>query len=384
MDKMAEEIKEIFISKYGNDPGLYFSPGRINLIGEHIDYNDGFVMPCAIDKGIFFAIAENGSDRIRFFSKDYNEEYETQLTDIHAAGSWKNYVLGVVDEFQKAGEEIKGFDCAFSGNLPVGAGLSSSAALEGGLAFGLNEIFDLGLSRKELAFLCQKAEHGFPGVKCGIMDQYANMLGQENKAILLDCRDIDHTYIPLETEGYSLVLINSCVHHSLASSAYNTRRNESEGGLKVLQRSGRYNSYRDVKDPADLREFEKEMGKVVFKRATFIVGEIQRTIKAASYLKERRLEAFGKLMFGSHDGLSSLYEVSCEELDFLVNLARINPDIAGSRMMGGGFGGCTINLVKSSALDDFVEASIDAYKKKFDIEAKAYRVSTGNGTSRIG
>ncbi|HRP43128.1 MAG TPA: galactokinase family protein, partial [Ginsengibacter sp.] len=206
MESLAEKIKELFIKKFKNTPSVYFSPGRINLIGEHIDYNDGFVMPCAINKGMYFAIAENGTDTISFYSRDYDEKYETPLNKIGADEGWKNYVLGVIDEFQKAGKEIKGFDCVFGANLPSGAGLSSSAALEGGLAFGLNEIFNLGYTRKELAFLCQRAEHGFPGVKCGIMDQYANMMGKEDHAIYLDCMSFEGVPIPLELGDYSIVL----------------------------------------------------------------------------------------------------------------------------------------------------------------------------------
>ncbi|MCO5286215.1 MAG: galactokinase [Chitinophagaceae bacterium] len=384
MESLAEKIKELFIKKFKNTPSVYFSPGRINLIGEHIDYNDGFVMPCAINKGMYFAIAENGTDTIHFYSRDYDEKYETPLNKIGADEGWKNYVLGVVDEFQKAGKEIKGFDCVFGANLPSGAGLSSSAALEGGLAFGLNETFNLGYTRKELAFLCQRAEHGFPGVKCGIMDQYANMMGEENHAIYLDCMSFEGVPIPLELGDYSIVLINSRVHHALASSAYNTRRNESETGLQIIRKNSNYKSYRDIKSAASLKKFEIEMGTYVFKRATFIVEEIQRTILASKLLKQKKIKAFGELMFQSHEGQSNLYKVSCAELDFLVKIAKSNPDVVGARMMGGGFGGCTINLVKSSGIAAFIENSLTEYKKEFQISAEPLRVTVSNGTMRLG
>lgn len=383
MDPLAEKIKEIFVKKFQTTPSVFFSPGRINLIGEHIDYNDGYVLPCAIRKGIYFAIAENGTDTIRFYSRDYDEKYETDVNQIGPAGEWKNYLLGVISEIQKTERSVKGFDCVFGGNIPVGAGLSSSAALEGGLAFGLNELFNYGLNRKELAFLCQRAEHGYPGVKCGIMDQYANMMGRVDEAILLDCKTIDHTYIPLNLEDFSLVLINSKVHHALAASAYNTRRMESETGLKIIRKDHQYTSFRDIKNPELLNEFEEEMGRYVFKRSTFIVEEIQRTILAAEYLKQGKLKEFGALMYQSHDGLSNLYKVSCAELDFLVKLAKDNPDVAGARMMGGGFGGCTINLVKTAAKDAFGEAALSAYKKEFQSNAEIITVAAGAGTSAI-
>jgi galactokinase len=383
MDPLAVKVIELFKKKFQKEPVLYFSPGRINLIGEHVDYNDGYVLPCAINKGIYFAVAANNSNTARFYSRDFDEKYEVDLHKIGPNQDWKNYVLSVVNEFQKDGKAIMGFDCALGGNIPVGAGMSSSAAVEGGLAFALNDIFQLGYDSRQLAFLCQRAEHGFPGVNCGIMDQYANMMGKKGHAIFLDCKNLTHEYYPLELGDYQLVLINTKVHHALAGSAYNTRRKECETGLNILRESGKFNSFRDIKNSKILEKFEEKMGKFVWKRCTFVVDEINRTKSAAKMLKKNNLAEFGRLMYQSHEGLSNLYKVSCAELDFLVGIAKTNPDVLGSRMMGGGFGGCTINIVKKEGKKKFVETSIEAYKKEFQLAAECYEVSAFDGTKMV-
>lgn len=384
MDELALKVKESFTKKFGHSPDMYFSPGRINLIGEHVDYNDGFVMPCAINKGIYYAVAPNETNKVRFFSRDFQEKYEVDLDKIGPDEEWKNYVLSVVNELLKDGKALRGFDCAFGGNVPSGAGLSSSAAVEGGLAFALNDIFGLGYSRSELAFLCQRAEHGYPQVNCGIMDQYANMLGRKDEAIFLDCKSLTHEYFPLELDDYQIVLVNTKVHHALATSAYNTRRNECETGLKIIRENSSYKSFRDIKNSKSLEKFQDQMGKFVWKRCTFVVDEINRTEAAAGLLKRGKLKEFGELMFQSHDGLSNLYKVSCSELDFLVKIARDNPDVIGARMMGGGFGGCTINIVKKDGKQKFVDESLTAYKKEFQNVAECYDVVTADGTHKIG
>lgn len=383
MNELAKKVNDLFIKKFEKQPSLYFSPGRINLIGEHIDYNDGFVIPCAINKGIYYAVAPNNSNMIRFYSRDYEEKHEVELDKIVPDEEWKNYVLSVVNELQKAGKEVKGFDCAFGGSVPVGAGLSSSAAVEGGLAFALNDIFNFGYSNEELAFLCQKAEHGFPQMKCGIMDQFANMMGRRNQAILLDCKTLTYKYLPLELGDYQIILINTKVHHALATSAYNTRRSECETGLRIIRENSSYKSFRDIKNSRVLEKFEEKMGKFVWKRCTFVVDEINRTEQAAKFLKRGKLKEFGELMFQSHEGLSNLYKVSCAESDFLVKLAKNNPDVIGARMMGGGFGGCTINLVKAEGKLKFIEDSLAAYKKEFQHAAESYDVVTADGTHKI-
>lgn len=379
----ATSVRKIFTEKFNREPHLFYSPGRINLIGEHVDYNDGFVMPAAIDKGIFFAIALNDSGKINCYSADFDESISIALPEVKKMESWKNYVLGVVDELQKLKLPVKGFDCVFGGNIPIGGGMSSSAALEGGISFGLNTLGDFGLSRKDLALLGQRAEHGFPDVKCGIMDQYANMMGRKNTVMLLDTRNITNEYIPLELDGYEIVLINTKVHHSLASSEYNHRRNECEKGLEILKRDLKIQSFRDIKNPDDIKPFKEQMGEKVYNRCLYVIEEILRTKKAAELLKQNQLAAFGKLMFETHEGLKNLYQVSCIELDFLVDKAKENPDVIGSRLMGGGFGGCTINIVKASGSNSFLKNATKAYKERFDLDAETYHVKIVDGVCEI-
>ena len=375
MNENAFKVKNIFKKIFKEEPHLYYSPGRINLIGEHVDYNDGFVMPAAIDKGIYFAIALNNSKQINFYSIDFDESISLPLSRVKKMDSWKNYVLGVVNEFQKLDLPVKGFNCAFGGNIPIGGGMSSSAALEGGIAFGLNEICNFEKTQKELALLGQRAEHNFPGVMCGIMDQYANLLGKKNTVILLDCKNITHEYIPLNIEEYEIVLINTKVHHSLAASEYNQRRKECEKGLKILKEKINIQSFRDIKNPDELIGFKGKMGNDVYMRCLYVVEEIARTQEAANFLKENDINGFGKLMFQTHEGLKNLYHVSCSELDFLVDAAQQNNDVVGARLMGGGFGGCTINIVKKKSVKSFLTQILPAYKKQFNIDAGVYEVS---------
>lgn len=383
MNESAADVKRIFEEKFKEKPHLFYSPGRINLIGEHIDYNDGYVMPAGIDKGIFFAIALNNSEKINCYSIDFDENISLSLSEVRKMDGWKNYVLGVVNEFQKLNLPLKGFNCAFGGNIPIGGGMSSSAALEGGISFGLNELCNFQMNRKELALLGQRAEHNFPGVMCGIMDQYANMMSKKKTVILLDTRNVTNEYIPLNIEGYEIILINTKVHHSLASSEYNERRKECEKGIEILKKGLHVNSFRDIKAAAELLPFKHEMGEKVYKRCLFVVEEILRTKKAATLLKENDLLGFGQLMFETHKGLKELYEVSCKELDFLVEAAKKNSDVIGARLMGGGFGGCTINIVKSKGVAFFLSEVLPAYKKQFDINAENYRVKVVDGTHEI-
>jgi galactokinase len=383
MNESAEDVRKIFKEKFKEQPHLYYSPGRINLIGEHIDYNDGFVMPAAIDKGIFFAITLNNSEKINCYSIDFDESISVPLSEVRKMDGWKNYVLGVVNEFQKLNLGVKGFNCAFGGNIPIGGGLSSSAALEGGISFGLNELCNFGMSRKDLALLGQRAEHNFPGVMCGIMDQYANMMSRKNTVMLLDTKNISNEYIPLNIEGYEIILINTKVHHSLAASEYNQRRKECEKGLEILKKGLHIQSFRDIKNPDELLPFKSEMGDKIYRRCLFVAEEILRTKKAAILLKENDLIGFGKLMFETHEGLKNLYEVSCKELDFLVDAAKENKDVIGARLMGGGFGGSTINIVKQNGVASFLSKILPAYKKQFNIDAESYDVKVVNGTCEI-
>ncbi len=339
MNTIAFKVKDIFKKEFSSEPHLYYSPGRINLIGEHIDYNDGFVMPCAIDKGVYYAIALNNSDEINFHSIDFDEKLSIKIKDVKKMSGWKNYVLSVVNEFLIKGLEVRGFDCVFGGNIANGAGMSSSAAVEGGLAFGINQLFNFGFNRKELALLCQRAEHNFPGVMCGIMDQYANMLGKKDHVILLDCKSVEHKYFPLKLDDYEIVLINTKVHHNLASSEYNVRRKQCEEGLAILKKEMNITSFRDVKNADDMLPYKNEMTEKVYDRCKFVVEEILRTQNAAKLLQENNLIEFGKLMYATHEGLSKLYEVSCKELDFLVAPAKVSPAPVGSNTSSKGKAG---------------------------------------------
>jgi galactokinase len=382
MKTIPENIRQKFIENFKNTPRIFFSPGRINLIGEHVDYNDGFVMPAAINKGIFYALAPNGSSKLNFIAVDFNESLSIEIKDVAKSESWKNYVLSVVNEFLLLGKNIGGFDCVFSGDIPQGSGMSSSAAVEGGLAYGINEMFHLGLDRVTMALLCQRAEHNFPNVKCGIMDQFANMMGKKDHVILLDCQSIKHQYFPLRLEGFKIVLMNSNVHHSLASGEYNIRRQRCEEGLSILKKRLNIHSFRDVTEE-QVMDAQKEMNEKVFNCCLFVTQEIERTQNAAALLQEDDVRGFGKLMFDTHEGLSKLYEVSCAELDYLVGIARKFPAVIGARMMGGGFGGCTINLVQEDGIDEFVQAATLEYQQKFHIIPEAYIVGTGDGTREV-
>jgi galactokinase len=383
MNSIAVTVLNRFRESFTSEPTLYFSPGRINLIGEHVDYNDGFVLPAAIDKGVYYAVAPNDSDNLNFIAVDFDETLSVAVADIQKMSNWKNYVLSVVNEFLLLGVAVKGFDCVFAGDIPRGSGMSSSAAVEGGLAFALNEMFNTKLNRVELALLCQRAEHNYPHVNCGIMDQYANMMGHKDEVIMLDCKTIQHQYFPLRLQGCKIVLINSKVHHTLASGEYNIRRHRCEEGMAVLKSDLGIQSFRDINDVDALMPFKDKMEEKVFNCCLYVVEEIARAKKAASLLQQDDLASFGKLMYATHEGLSKLYEVSCDELDFLVELAKQDDGVIGARLMGGGFGGCTINIVKDDAITRFIETTSKAYYQKFNIEPEAYIVSTGDGTKQI-
>ena len=381
---VKQDVIAAFKDKFQTTPKVFFAPGRINLIGEHIDYNHGYVMPAAIDKGIWFAVAANNTNTVNFFSVDMNDSYSVSLDAVSKQDSWKNYVLGVLHILEENNIKVGGFDCAFGGNLPVGAGLSSSAAVEGGLIYALTTIFDLKLDRVTLAKLAQKAEHGYPGVKCGIMDQFANLNGKKDHVILLDCVTLDYQHFPLQLNDYAIYLINTKVHHSLASGEYNKRRHDCEEGFAILQEKigGDITSWRQITSDQVLlnKEFLSDR---VFDRCLFVTQEIGRTQKAGELLKQNNLVEFGKLMFQTHEGLSKLYEVSCPELDFLVDQAKLFPEVIGSRVMGGGFGGCTINIIEKAKADAIIATITSAYQKQFNITPEVYEVATSDGTYEI-
>lgn len=358
------------------------SPGRINLIGEHTDYNNGFVLPTAIDKTIKLQFARNSSPFIcNIFSKTYNKYFSFDLRKIsRSENQWENYILGVVNEIQKRGKTPEGFDCIIESDLPVGAGISSSAALECGIAYGLNHLFNLNISRETMAELSRDAEHNYVGTKCGIMDQYASVLSKEDHLILLDCRTLDAKYVPAHFDGHKLLLLNTMVSHSLAESEYNTRREECEQAVALIkEKNPTVESLRDV-NLEILVASEKSLPKELYKRAGYVVRENDRVLKAVEAIKDGELDRFGELMYASHAGLRDNYEVSCKELDFLVHFSEKYDAIKGARMMGGGFGGCTINLIEEEAVDEFISEASKAYFKQFNIQLEAIPVSPEEGT----
>jgi len=359
------------------------SPGRINFIGEHTDYNMGFVLPTAIDRKIIFKLRKNNSKNIcSVYSANYDVSFPIDLKIIKISNiEWENYILGVIHEIQQLTDKLSGFDCVLSSDIPVGAGISSSAAMECGLAFGLNELFDLGLSKLSIVELSQRAEHNYVGTKCGIMDQYASVMSKKDHVILLDCQSIEHEYIPINIKPYKVLLLNTNVSHSLASTAYNQRREECEKGVNIIKNKyHQVNSLRDV-DEKMLAEFKGALPEVIYARCKYVVEENARVLQAVEALKENRLNDFGILMYETHHGLSEDYEVSCPELDFLVEFSREYEAILGARMMGGGFGGCTINLIHEDAIDDFVRKVSIAYKGKFSIELEAFEANPNEGTT---
>lgn len=377
-------IRETFHRHFGTTGTLYASPGRVNLIGEHTDYNLGFVLPGAIDKAIYAEIRANGGKKCRIYSVDYNECVEFDVDSPDAPKQqWACYVYGVVCEIRKLEKTVEGFDCVFGGDVPLGAGLSSSAALESVIGFAINDLFELGLSRRQLAKVGQMCEHNYIGVRCGIMDQFASLFGEKGKVIRLDCRSLDYVLEPFDPAGYKLLLLDSRVKHSLASTEYNVRRAQCEAGVAVIAKHvAGIESLRDV--TADMLEtYKNEMDAVVYRRCSFIIQENQRLLDACTALEKGDYVAFGAKMFGSHEGLSKWYEVSCEELDFLAERAAGFGGVLGSRMMGGGFGGCTINIIKDSAYDAFVDDLSGQFCKQFGQPPRVIDVVIGDGARKL-
>lgn len=379
-ERIAAKYREI----YQGSPRLFRSPGRINLIGEHTDYNDGFVLPASVDKAVYFAVEPREDRNVELYAADLGENYHFSIDDLSKPSKqWPLFQLGVLDQLRKNKISIGGFQAVFGGDIPSGAGMSSSAALECCLLFALNEIYKLGLSRLDIVRMAQKAENEFVGVNCGIMDQFASVFGKPGSVIRLDCRDLDYQYYPFVLEGYSLILCDTTVKHSLAGSEYNTRRKECETGVSVLQKY--YPGINSLRDASvdQVERHSEEMGDNVYRRCRFITHEIQRVPEACRLLLDNQAQAFGAKMYETHDGLQHDYEVSCKELDFLVDFTRSLPEVAGARMMGGGFGGCTINLVRSEALDSFEKQVKEAYFEAFGRELPCYKVKIGAGTEEI-
>ncbi len=378
---MLASIHQKFKEKFNQEPLLVRSPGRVNIIGEHTDYNDGFVLPGAIDKAIYVAIGKREDALIHLYSVDFNESYEVAISAMKPTTTWATYILGVASQLLQRGHAVGGFNLVIDGDVPLGAGLSSSAAVECATAFALNELFSLGIDKMEMVKVAQKAEQSYAGVMCGIMDQFASMFGKAGSVVKLDCRSLEYEYIPLKLEGYKLVLLNTNVKHSLASTEYNVRRLQCEQGVAwVKEKYPQVNSLRDVSLEM-LDECVKERDPLVYKRCRFILDEKQRLLDACSALQNGDLEMLGKKMYEAHDGLSKAYEVSCKELDYLVDAVRSEPAVLGARMMGGGFGGCTINIIKEDAIDEIANRLKVTYQKDMQLELSVHIVVIGEGTS---
>ena len=425
--RMAAEISDYpstirtkFRELFNQQPIIIRSPGRINMIGEHTDYNMGFVLPAAINKAIYLGIQLRADNEIHLHALDYDDDHKTTLNEIVKSGKlWPDYILGVVEQIKihrmDSGEDViasearkrihrisridkmqigyitTGFNVVFGGDIPPGAGLSSSAALECATAYALNELFGLGLEKMDLVKISQAAENEFVGMKCGIMDQFASMFGKKDHLIRLDCQSLEYEYIPFQLEGVTVVLFDTRVKHSLASSAYNKRREECEEGVRLVagglkseaKRLGSgVNSLRDVTEEM-LLEFVKPVNELVYRRCTFVVAENNRLLAGCTDLENNDIAAFGRKMFETHDGLGKLYEVSCKELDILVDIVKDDPNALGARMMGGGFGGCTINLIKNEAVADLIGKVSEVYKKETGVDMLVYKVEVEEGTGIV-
>ena len=382
---MKQKIQGKFNELFGQGGHLYASAGRTNLIGEHTDYNGGYVFPGAIDKALMAQIAPNGTDKVRAFSLDYNEMCEFGLNEEDKPSkAWACYIFGVCRETLKRGGKVQGFDTVFAGDVPLGAGLSSSAALESCFAYAIDQINGNGFDRFELAKIGQSTEHNYCGVKCGIMDQFASCFGKAGCLIRLNCKTLEYKYFPFDPEkaGYRLVLVDSCVKHELASSAYNKRRASCENAAAAIRKNHPEVEFLSDAKRVWLDEVREQIPEEDFLRAEYVIGEVQRVLDVCDALERGDYEIAGEMMYQTHFGLSRLYEVSCEELDFLNKLAR-KMDVTGSRVMGGGFGGCTINLVKKELYDDFVKAATEQFTAKFGHAPKIYDVVISDGARMV-
>jgi galactokinase len=380
-------VRSRFIKHFDGQTGnIYFSPGRINLIGEHTDYNGGFVFPGAVDKGIMAEVRPNGTDTVMCYSIDLKDRVEFKVDDPQGPRtSWARYIYGMVQEMKKLGVDVKGFNTAFSGDVPLGAGMSSSAALESCFAFALNDLFgENKVSKWDMVLAGQATEHKYVGVNCGIMDQFASVFGQKGKLMRLDCRSREFEYFPFNPQGYKLMLVNSCVKHELVGSPYNDRRNSCENVVKHIAAKYPNEKFETLRDCTweQLEAVKAEVGEEDYNRARFVLGEKDRVLAVCDALEAGDYETVGKKMYETHEGLSKDYEVSCEELDFLNDVAKEN-GVTGSRIMGGGFGGCTINLVKDDIHDKFAADVTEKYLAKFGKKPEIYDVVISQGSHKV-
>ena len=378
-------LRNRFRKQFGTSGDLYFSPGRINLIGEHTDYNGGFVFPGAVDKGITVEIYRNGTRQVKLLAVDVDKDPylefsldDMQKPDIH----WACYIFGVCKELEKRGVKVGGFNAAFSGDVPKGAGMSSSAALESAFAFALNTMFADGrVDKFELAKIGQATEHNYCGVKCGIMDQFASVFGREGCLIRLDCRSLEFEYFPFDPDGYKLVLIDTCVKHSLGTE-YNERRASCEKAVALMnEQFGRVDTLRDANHQM-LDAVKNDLTDDDYRRAKYVLDEKDRVLAVCDALEKGDYELVGQKMYETHWGLSHDYTVSCPEADFLVKTAQ-ECGVTGSRIMGGGFGGCTINLVRETLYDKFISKATREYSRKFGVIPKVYDVTIGDGSRKL-
>jgi galactokinase len=382
MKKLAKKVKSEFESHFDGKPILIRSPGRVNLIGEHTDYNEGFVLPLAIDKCIVLAMAPNSTGQLRFFANDKDEYFETSLRKNlqKSDKGWPDYLLGVVDRLGKHGYQSGGFDCVFGGDIPIGGGLSSSAALESGVLFGLDKLFGWNISPVEMAKIAQEAENKFVGVQCGIMDQFISLNGKKNKAMKLDCRSLEYEFYPFDNDEIAIILCDTQVQHELASSEYNVRRRECEEGVERLKEyKPDIRSLRDV-SLGFLKEHRQALNSTIAKRCKYVIEENNRVLQACEDLQRGDWQSFGRRMYGSHRGLRDEYEVSCRELDVLEAAAHGIDGVFGARMMGGGFGGCTINIVEKSFIQSFCDEIQHIYTEKTGQKIKIYKTKVSGGT----
>ena len=386
MSILSDQINHLFLENFNQKPIIVRSPGRVNLIGEHTDYNGGFVLPAATDKAAYLAIFPSESDICRWISLDMNSQVSLDFNSIKPlqTDTWANYILGVVQQFENRGMKVTPFNCVIAGDVPIGSGMSSSAALESAVGFAINHLNDFGLDSKTLAKLVQQAENEFIGVKCGIMDMFASIHGKENHVLRLDCETLDFQYFPLNLGDYKIVLFDTNVKHNLAESEYNLRRIQCETGLAFFRKHFDENIPNLSQVPlAWLQSSRSQLDPLVYNRCQYVIEENQRMMTACDDLQNGNLKDFGVKMTATHEGLRTLYQVSCKELDFLVDAVWHEASVLGSRMMGGGFGGCTINLIHKDSIEDLFARLSVSYQQEMGLELKMYSVVTANGTSLI-
>ncbi len=383
---MKNTLTELFIEQFQCPPTVIVrSPGRVNIIGEHADYNNGFVLPAAIDKAAYIAISLREDDEIYLRAEDLKENFSTTIHQLKPIDdiSWPNYILGGAAQFVKKSISLKGFNLLLTSDVPIGAGLSSSAAVECATVFALNHLLQTEFSRIEMVSMAQKAEHEYAGVMCGIMDQFASMMGKASQVIKLDCRSLEYQYVPFKLDGIKILLLNTNVKHSLASSEYNTRREECEKAIALIK--PHHSSVQTLRDVTIdmLDQYVLPADELVYRRSRFVIDEMGRLNDACNYLEQNDIASLGECMFETHEGLSKQYEVSCKELDFLVDFVKDNPAVLGARMMGGGFGGCTINLIQEQAIDQLVSEIKPAYEAAMHLPLDIYIASIENGTEML-